>query len=345
MPICVWSDDYVSGILDVDAQHKTLFQIINAFAVDENVNVPTSVFLAFLDYLGAYCDTHFALEESMMAQHNYPLAEYHTTAHANLKKTVSEIREKVASNSLGMPYRSITDLATEWLNNHIAKDDLAFFGFCKTKKPGTSIGEDFVNAECDILTMNNTLLGIGKINSISPGDVVITYLPTDDTPAMPIQLNDILKISSYTPKGENRIFVAKVYHSDRGIIRLFNATISPVIHNRKHFRIPVKQPASLYIDDELYIIIITDISAGGLQLESTHLMELNDIVTIKFLVENNSFSEQCRIMWIEERDDFFNNYGVEFISMSSSNTDKINSFVFNSQVLAKTNAGAAYKNV
>ena len=338
MPICTWSEDYVSGVSDVDAQHKTLFRIINAFTIDENENMPTSVFLAFLDFLKAYCDSHFALEEEMMTQYNYPLKEYHVNIHESLKKTVGELREKIVENNLDKPFSSIIAAITEWLNNHIPRDDLAFFGYCKNKE-NNSINEDFVGRECDILTMNNDLLGSGKVDSVEANNVILSYQKSESIVMRP---NDTLKVSTYNSNGEHQVFVAKIYQVEDGIIRLFGATLSPTIHNRKHFRVPTKLPASLYIEDNFYVIIISDISAGGLRIESTCEMEVGDKIRVRFMLENNHFSEYCRIMRAEKGEGFQNIYGVQFISMTNSNIEKINSFIFNSHALTLNRSETSY---
>ena len=64
----LWSESYVTGLVEVDGQHKRLVEIINKFgqaiAQAENISDP-EVDAAFQQLL-AYAAEHFAQEEALM---------------------------------------------------------------------------------------------------------------------------------------------------------------------------------------------------------------------------------------------------------------------------------------
>jgi len=330
MSIRTWSDDYASGFPALDAQHKRLFEMINTFATKNAGSMSRDISIEFLNNLEAYCIAHFGLEEQMMAENDYPLTEYHTDIHKNLKQTVEEVKAKLEKDELKGSFTTVVNFATDWLNNHIAQDDLAFSSYCQNKD--YDLGQQLLGRICEVLTMDNRLLGSGKIESVDKNSVVISNASKTQISA---NLNDMVKISSLSEKQETQSFLAKVYSSTVEELKLFNASTIQTENHRKFFRVPTSLKATLRFDDKVVPVTITDISAGGMMIESKQMLELDQFVSIDFVVQNNRLIELCNVKRVIKDTNTQNIYGLQFAAMNSSNSGKINSFVFNKQTSAR----------
>jgi len=333
MSVRDWSKDFVSGLTEIDAQHKALFEAVNNFADEHSEKISNTAIVAFLDKLAVYCDEHFESEESMMIKSGYPLVEHHTKAHEDLRNTVRMVKRQILTNKLNNPFKTVIDFVTGWLNAHIVYEDLTFFSFYKSKR--YDLGRYFIGRKCRILTINNEPLGMGIIKSVDKSEVVISNLMNA---RIPVILKDMVKILSFSENKEQQTFIAQVFYSTIQNIKLFNATLVQAVNNRKHFRIETKIDAKmhhnlLHLKSEPYPLIIADISAGGIRIESTNKLELaiDMTIDIEFTVQNSQFKESCIVRRVIKGGSFANSYGMEFTSMKSKKVDMLNSFLFNQQ--------------
>ena len=331
MPLGIWTTDYVSGINEVDEHHKTLFGMVNDFAENNDENVSIKVIKSFLRDLAAYCQVHFKVEEDMMARVEFPLIDHHIEIHENLKKTVVKVNQQLDKNSLRDPYASIISFTANWLNEHIARDDLTFFSYYKNIN--YSLDKRLMDRRCVISTLNNEILGHGRITSIHRTDVEISNTSTQK---IPVNLGDMVKVSAIS-KEIAQTFIAKVFYSTPNLLRLFNCTIVQVINNRKHFRVATKIPASVLFGNQTFICSIVDISVGGIMIETGQSLELGDLVKVYFVIQNNEMNQLCQVKRVTKSADSPNlsYYGLEFSTIESADADKINSFVFNRQTLER----------
>jgi len=128
-----WTDDLLTGVDDIDAQHKEIFLRINALLDALARQAGKKEVGAFLDFLEEYVAYHFAAEEREMTGHRYPGLAGHEKEHEVFKKQISalkrDFKESGASTQVVlMTVRS----ACEWLIGHIKKTDMAMIAFLKT---------------------------------------------------------------------------------------------------------------------------------------------------------------------------------------------------------------------
>ena len=333
MSIRDWSDDLISGFPVIDSQHKNLFQMVNDFASKGDKNPSVHTLVTFLENLENYCETHFKFEEEVMQKYAYPLLNYHADLHRDLKRALKKIKSQVEQHTLDNPYQSIVNICTEWLHNHVSWEDLAFVNFYKNRN--YSLGEHFVGRKCELMTVDNKPMGTGNIQSVQNNQVVVEN--TTGT-AIPLALNEMIKVSSLSDKNENQTFIARVFYSTPEIIKLFNSTLIQTVNNRESFRVPTKLDATMLteVTDEVKTLPVTilDVSISGLMIKSEQKMEIGDIVNVSFEAQNTKFYEPCEVVRALKTGDSSNTYGIKFISLDTSTADKIGSFVFNSQ--AKT---------
>ncbi len=123
MALLEWKEEYATGIEEVDDEHKDLIDVINRLhdlllADDAKLTVP-----AFFDRLLKGVTAHFALEERIMGESDYPELAAHRQDHERL---LDEIHDLVEAFAQAEEIDSV-DLAMRlepWFSHHFATHDL-----------------------------------------------------------------------------------------------------------------------------------------------------------------------------------------------------------------------------
>lgn len=124
--LCLFTEKYMTGIEEIDNEHRKLFDIIGeAFQLVENNN-EYDIYdetMHILDELEDYTKTHFAHEEEYMKSVNYPDLRMQQRAH-------TVFLEKLEDKDLGENYENqrefleeMLDFLYAWLGRHILQMD------------------------------------------------------------------------------------------------------------------------------------------------------------------------------------------------------------------------------
>ncbi len=325
MFIRVWSEDFETGIEQIDLQHKELFELINLFSFRAEKGVEIHDIIDFVDNLLNYAIAHFGLEEKWMQEKRYPLLDYHINIHNTLKFQLEQVKQQLKENTIENPAQTVLDFGASWLNNHIAKDDLTFFDFCNHKN--LVLGKELEGCKCEIAAMNNALLGVGTVEHIDEEQLIIAN--NGQTPIR-VRTNDIVKITLTTPSGL-QVLVAKVYVSTPEQLKLFNATLVKARNEREFVRVPVHIETTLYQRQQPIPVIISDISVGGLLILTQQTLIPGEHVGLEFTILNCQFQVTCRVMRAVKGNTDTNAYGLKFRNMTNSQLDQIAEYVFHKQ--------------
>ncbi len=121
-----FTEDLLTGVNDIDAQHRLLFELANRIVDPNTQQGNDESFLASLAFLGEYVQYHFAAEELAMQQSGDPEIQQHRAAHSEFRDTIAGFLEC----SLEVP--SISELRPRfeaavvgWLLDHIRVTDKA----------------------------------------------------------------------------------------------------------------------------------------------------------------------------------------------------------------------------
>jgi hemerythrin-like metal-binding protein len=120
----VFTDDLLTGLDDVDAQHRQLFDLANRVVEHECHKGEDGQFFAALAFLSDYVQYHFAAEELAMKRASYPETELHQRAHQDFRELIGEFVEV----SLEVPNVAelsarLTEVISGWLTAHIRAAD------------------------------------------------------------------------------------------------------------------------------------------------------------------------------------------------------------------------------
>ncbi len=121
-----WSDEkYKLGLKSVDEQHMELFNIaqdtfdlLNLESGDKYHEI-----MAVFTKLKNYAEMHFAHEEDLMIQTNYPRFSAHYEIHHQFLEKVEGILHDVNEETDEKVLINILTFAVDWITDHILKDD------------------------------------------------------------------------------------------------------------------------------------------------------------------------------------------------------------------------------
>lgn len=124
-----WNNELSIGIKEIDAQHKTLVDLLNKMHEAIREKHASEVVLDILDELILYTQTHFATEEALMGILGYEQSEAHKHNHQKLVDQVLDFKNRVV-NEHGSVNFTLMHFLKQWLIHHIMEDDKAFGEFC-----------------------------------------------------------------------------------------------------------------------------------------------------------------------------------------------------------------------
>ena len=121
-----FTDDYLTGIPSVDAQHSKLFDLTNEcyeLVMRRGSEDKYDQIVAILGELAAYAGTHFAHEEAYGERVGDPHRFSHRALHLRFMKKVSEIDLDAIDENQQEYLLGILDFLARWLYNHIKGRD------------------------------------------------------------------------------------------------------------------------------------------------------------------------------------------------------------------------------
>jgi hemerythrin len=127
-----WTEKYSVNIAALDAQHQGFFATINelneALARGAGARITEPVLRKLVEYAQA----HFAAEEALMTEYQFPGLETHCLEHQRFGKTVTKFLEDYRAGKQGVPVSLLLFLQT-WWKGHILTADKAYSSFLNAR--------------------------------------------------------------------------------------------------------------------------------------------------------------------------------------------------------------------
>ena len=125
MPI-EWSEKIITGIPEIDAQHKALIKAFNELEQAIGQGVSEKDIREILMFLKFYAEWHFCKEEECFYREGCSLAEKNKEAHKSFVIMFEELwgEYKNGGGELGLA-KKIHQSLSEWITNHIMGVDKA----------------------------------------------------------------------------------------------------------------------------------------------------------------------------------------------------------------------------
>lgn len=125
MDVPTWFEEYKLGVPLIDADHLSLFQEVARFEQQMDAGASFEDLDRALSFLYKYVGAHFAREEQLMRETNYPYYDAHRAVHLHLKKVVFAIRRIFQVEPERVDKERLRRFLNEWLRGHILGMDRA----------------------------------------------------------------------------------------------------------------------------------------------------------------------------------------------------------------------------
>ncbi|MDO9632546.1 MAG: bacteriohemerythrin [Humidesulfovibrio sp.] len=120
MAIVCWDGSLRIGVDAIDAQHRYLFEIINAMQSKLALGHASEALLDGLDSMRTYARFHFETEERLLDDHGYPDREAHRQAHRKFLEALDRLSGQHPSPELA---HQALGFLLSWLSGHIQAED------------------------------------------------------------------------------------------------------------------------------------------------------------------------------------------------------------------------------
>jgi hemerythrin len=122
MPIIEWSETYDLGIDPIDDHHQHLINLLNETYQVFIGQVEKVEIEKVLEELVNYATYHFAAEEVLMAQYDYPHIEAHKKQHEEFIRQIRADQRDFVCGRKALTLELIVFMK-EWIFEHILKSD------------------------------------------------------------------------------------------------------------------------------------------------------------------------------------------------------------------------------
>ncbi|MDR1566309.1 MAG: hemerythrin family protein [Treponema sp.] len=127
-----WDSSLETGYEVVDNQHKQLVAAVNNLIEASQNGKGDNAVMQTMDFLTGYTIKHFADEEKLQKQFNYPDYLNHKRIHDDFKVTVGNLTQRIIKEGPTQPLINEASSAIgAWLLNHIKGDDFRMAAFIK----------------------------------------------------------------------------------------------------------------------------------------------------------------------------------------------------------------------
>lgn len=129
----IWNNDLVTGVEEIDHQHRILVKTLNDAGVQLSGNRDAALLEQITRDLLAYAIYHFETEEELMAQTSYAVAcpqdaAAHQQQHRSFSAKVVAVREGLKSGT-PISREDLLSFLNGWLVGHIMNTDKKLAAF------------------------------------------------------------------------------------------------------------------------------------------------------------------------------------------------------------------------
>jgi len=119
-----WNDELLTGNTLVDIQHQRIFAHVSDLVQSCENGSSIAILKSTLEIMVNHTVRHFADEEALQLEYNYPGYEQHRKKHDDFKVTVLELVESYNQNGSSSELSSnVNKIVVSWLVNHIMDED------------------------------------------------------------------------------------------------------------------------------------------------------------------------------------------------------------------------------
>ena len=134
VPNYAWNQDLATGNAVIDNQHKQLFTAVNTLFNAYKSGKERQEVERTIEFLMGYSIKHFADEEKLQQEYDYPEYPRHRQIHDEFKVEVKELVEMlIQEGSTDEFVNKVYVTIGEWLVNHIKGEDFKMAAYVQSK--------------------------------------------------------------------------------------------------------------------------------------------------------------------------------------------------------------------
>ena len=127
-----WSDTLLTGIEEIDTQHRELNKRLNRMLDACRGETPKEEIEEIIAFLESYFATHLKTEEDLMKRVNFPGYLEHKEAHETILLEFGDLKRSLMEEGIGIHTAiHVNRLMTKWFITHISKLDQEYGRFIK----------------------------------------------------------------------------------------------------------------------------------------------------------------------------------------------------------------------
>lgn len=124
----VWSEKFSVDHEVLDRQHRMLVEWVNRFDDTINSEVTKEDTIDIFKKLVSYTKYHFAYEEKVLEEINYPDLQAQKDEHREFKRKLLECIKQAHTNH-ALANREVLGFVREWIYSHIMGDDRKYIDY------------------------------------------------------------------------------------------------------------------------------------------------------------------------------------------------------------------------
>jgi hemerythrin-like metal-binding protein len=133
MEVIPWTPDFLIGVERVDDQHKELFRRLNSLGDALWDGSTEEDLIGHVTFLSEYVKSHFADEEALMSQYEFPGLSAQEAAHRQFIDVVATFEKQIVSGQFSSALAvKIFDQSCSWVKEHVIKMDKTFGQYVQT---------------------------------------------------------------------------------------------------------------------------------------------------------------------------------------------------------------------
>lgn len=125
MAFVEWKPQYSVGVLEIDAQHRRLLEVINQLHDAMKTGGNSRALTVVVNELVGYTRYHFAFEEKMLEDAGYPDLDEHRRKHRAMVGQVEAFREAAVAGGATVSMK-LMNFLKDWLTKHILETDMRY---------------------------------------------------------------------------------------------------------------------------------------------------------------------------------------------------------------------------
>ncbi len=126
MTLMIWTSDYKVDVDSLDADHITIFSLINHIDEAHQSGSDKQAISQLLKVLIDRALAHFQREETFMKQNDYPDFHNHVEEHRKIIEDLQSLYVAYQENMSKTLSRAIVRILCSWLEEHILESDMRY---------------------------------------------------------------------------------------------------------------------------------------------------------------------------------------------------------------------------